>query len=416
MRKIIPLILAMLLLCGCSSLLEGSQAHSVPHNAPNEDDSSDPVYLEVSNYEELQQAMHTLVADHQDEGVIRFSSYNGDIEQDLNNACIYITNDTAIGSYAVSYVGSSLNRFVSYYEATISIIYEKEVTEINSIVNVTYVNEIEPVIKNVLDNCLSSVAIRTSGDYVNIESFDTILNKVYYSDPQLIVSMPIMNVTEHTDSIGKGRIYEVTMEYQNSDEIMLGMRSAFKTILEQLSYELEDTDDKDYLLYQLCTYLAGRTEYTGSVTDEEFDQFALENTAYGALYRGEASSEGFAMAMKLLCDWYEIECQVVTGRYDNRIHAWNMINVDGDWYHFDITRLDNSASASLMRTDSKMDDNYSWDTTVYPVCDGDLNHTYLTGSGQTEPPAENPEPAAIPDEPMVSEPEESEETSTIPAE
>ena len=398
MKKLIPIVLIMLILCGCSSLLETSQEFTTPHNPSKVEDSSDPLYIEVSDYEDLQQAMHTLVSAHEENGIIRFSSYNGNIEQDLNSACIYISNDTAIGSYSGAYVASSLNRFVSYYEANLTITYKKDAADIGSIISISSVAELEPLLTEALKNYSETIAIRTTNDSINSDSINSVIRNLYYSDPQLIVSMPGVNIIQHSDTTQISHIYEVELAYINSESIMnerMKFLQAFKT---QLDPEFSNIENEAQLLYQLCVYLSDRTDYIGTVPDDEFVQSEMVNTAYGALQQVKASSEGFAMAMKLLCDWYEIDCKVIVGRYDNYIHAWNMIKVNGDWYHFDITKLSQTPSGALLLTDSQMDNNYSWDKTAYPVCNGDLDHTYLTGSGQIEPSVPVTGPVSPPDE------------------
>jgi hypothetical protein len=66
-------------------VLNGSQEYLSPHSTTAESDT-EPVYIDVASYYELRQAMLSLVAGHETEGIIRFTSYNGNIEEDLNNA------------------------------------------------------------------------------------------------------------------------------------------------------------------------------------------------------------------------------------------------------------------------------------------------------------------------------------------
>lgn len=60
--------------------------------------------------------------------------------------------------------------------------------------------------------------------------------------------------------------------------------------------------------------------------------------AYGALVQGKAVCNGYAQAMKLLCDLSGVECELITGQADGENHAWNLIHLDDDqWYHVDVT-------------------------------------------------------------------------------
>lgn len=63
---------------------------------------------------------------------------------------------------------------------------------------------------------------------------------------------------------------------------------------------------------------------------------------YNALGSGEAQGNiqcvGYAKAVQYLCDKADIACMVVTGETETgQTHAWNIVDVDGEWYNFDVT-------------------------------------------------------------------------------
>ncbi len=75
------------------------------------------------------------------------------------------------------------------------------------------------------------------------------------------------------------------------------------------------------------------------IYDSEYD-FDGENsvyTAYGALVNGYAVCEGYARAFKLLCRYAGIKCILVTGDSRGVGHMWNMVELDSQWYHVDVT-------------------------------------------------------------------------------
>ena len=60
------------------------------------------------------------------------------------------------------------------------------------------------------------------------------------------------------------------------------------------------------------------------------------HSAYGALMKGEAVCQGYALAYKLLLDEAEVECTAVTS--DQLNHMWNAVSFDGNrWYYVDVT-------------------------------------------------------------------------------
>lgn len=59
--------------------------------------------------------------------------------------------------------------------------------------------------------------------------------------------------------------------------------------------------------------------------------------AYGALVNGNAVCNGYAEAYQLLLSCAGVECKFVTGSADGIDHAWNLVQIDGQWYHVDAT-------------------------------------------------------------------------------
>ena len=83
---------------------------------------------------------------------------------------------------------------------------------------------------------------------------------------------------------------------------------------------------------RLHDYLVNHCRYSlGSPDDEN------EFRAYGALVDGEAVCSGYAEAMALLLTYAGIDCKVVIGSSKAENHAWNLVKIDGEWYHLDPT-------------------------------------------------------------------------------
>jgi hypothetical protein len=99
-------------------------------------------------------------------------------------------------------------------------------------------------------------------------------------------------------------------------------------------------------------------------------------SAYGTLVLGTGVCEGYAKSMKLILDRLGVECLLVPGNSKGQNHVWNMVRIDGDYYHVDITWNDPvfSDGTDLLiydyfnLTDSEMAKDHSWDTKAYPSC------------------------------------------------
>lgn len=115
-------------------------------------------------------------------------------------------------------------------------------------------------------------------------------------------------------------------------------------------------------------------------------------SAYGSLCLGVAVCEGYAKATQLLLNAAGIECLTVKGSVvDNNVsqgHAWNIVKVDGQYYHLDTTWDDpvtpdgsnlpihtyfNLADREILR-------DHVWDADLYPAC-SDATYNYYVYNG-----------------------------------
>lgn len=97
------------------------------------------------------------------------------------------------------------------------------------------------------------------------------------------------------------------------------------------------TDDmSDYdIAKALHDYLVLNNEYdmryfSGNVP-------AISYTAYGALVNHTSVCAGYALAYQELLEQAGIPCEYVTGMTTQGYHAWNIVQIDGEWYQVDTT-------------------------------------------------------------------------------
>ena len=78
-----------------------------------------------------------------------------------------------------------------------------------------------------------------------------------------------------------------------------------------------------------------------------------KSEADGPLLYGEALCEGYAKAFMYLCQAVGIQCFCVAG-YAGEDHMWNMLQLDGEWYHMDVTWDDAGTYEYFCIPDSQM--------------------------------------------------------------
>ena len=64
---------------------------------------------------------------------------------------------------------------------------------------------------------------------------------------------------------------------------------------------------------------------------------SISYTAYGALVNRMAVCQGYALAYQELLAQCGIESEYVSGWGNGGRHGWNIIQIDGEWYHVDVT-------------------------------------------------------------------------------
>lgn len=182
-------------------------------------------------------------------------------------------------------------------------------------------------------------------------------------------------------------------------ELLIGRRVTIvpQYIMNQEEYEKRKTQIKQFLAFCKKS-LQGRNRYemlrgihnfiVSQVTYSE-DNSEWAYNALGPLIKRKAVCEGIAKAFKLMCDVNEIPCIVVSGSSTNNDrqdtgdnHAWNMVKIDGKWYHvdatFDTTINVTNPCRSLVydyfcRSDAVIQRNHRFNQAEYPESKQDLS-------------------------------------------
>ena len=141
MKKILPLLFtALLLLGGCSGILNRDYIVMSPHHEQKtEEESTDE--LQATNYAGLKSAILHVIETGAETGTVKLYNYTGDVERDLLSACSEVTNDDALGAYAVGSMSYQQVRVLTYYEVTINITYRRTPDQISSVKNLVNIGE-----------------------------------------------------------------------------------------------------------------------------------------------------------------------------------------------------------------------------------------------------------------------------------
>lgn len=101
---------------------------------------------------------------------------------------------------------------------------------------------------------------------------------------------------------------------------------------------------------------------------------ASPHSAYAVLMEGQAVCQGYALTAYKMLEQAGFDVKYVVGTVNNNeAHAWNLVKIDGNWYHLDTTwndPLPNRFGASsydyFLVTDAQLKKDHKWIASDYP--------------------------------------------------
>lgn len=400
----------MLTASACTSVFASSYSY-VSEYSDEIESAGDASGVEIKNYSQLKSVISEMVGSGQTSGELSFSGYTGSVQDDMAAVRHEIKNQTPMGAYAVEEISCELSRIVSYYTAEISISYRRSIEEINEVVMLNGVSSLKNYITEAVKEHRDTLVLRIFSSLVNEEYIKDIVTSAYLSDPLVSAGAPYVGVTGYPAE-GMNRIYEIELDYGMDPDGLDELRGRLGRRISAMCQAVSEDEEWRRAL-ELAQALAGSFRVS-----EGND--AADDTVSGALLEGRASSMGAALAYKVLCDEMGIECIVVRGRLGTlgtQDHYWNIISIDGDYYHVDVSRLESvGAERAFLLDDVRAWGTYMWDADSYPVCDGPLDYSELAAppAETTEPPETGPEPST--EVPPETSPEPTETAEPEPSE
>ncbi len=189
---------------------------------------------------------------------------------------------------------------------------------------------------------------------VEKQAYNMILDKIYDMPEKILV--PDLD-EEALDNVFKALLYD------NPDLFFIGRKCSVKAelwndffsaeyIIDKAEYEkqkaeldevcnriiagLSNTADQWQTELEIHNWIVDHCTY--KIEEKEY----VYSSAYGSLVNNIAACEGYSKAAKLLLDRVGIQSAVISGtasssRQSGGSHMWNVVNVNGKWYHLDCT-------------------------------------------------------------------------------
>ena len=196
---------------------------------------------------------------------------------------------------------------------------------------------------------------------------------------------------------GAGKQYILRITYYPGDNVAWAYCNGDTSTLEPEELALYDTAaawlaeniTEDMTDYDKCVavhdYLAGNVRYDNELLAALNTSFTFDwgITAYGAMMDHNSICQGYADAFVMLTTMLGIHSTQIYGTGSGEPHNWNLVELDGQWYHVDCTfdaafggTDGTSSKAYLFASDAQMRRTHSWETDRYPAAEDDSLYYY----------------------------------------
>lgn len=222
--------------------------------------------------------------------------------------------------------------------------------------------ELVRLFHNAYDQTAESLEFRLAGNF--FIDFNTELQSIY---TELQREDPIdASAVSQWWWGNQGNEYIIEIDYAFDRDELIAMKEETPKLVKEAAAQIDVTGLNDYeIVCAVNDYLCDTIYYPESEPYEP-----VTHMAYGAFENGCAVCEGYACAAKLLLNELGILCDIEVGTCTTGGgHAWNLVQLDGNWYQMDVTWNDGSPDRAdyLLVTDDYMKKSRTWDESLYPA-------------------------------------------------
>jgi hypothetical protein len=344
------LLIASLMLSGCSYWMNGSYSSIKPHEGPF--DQEDKPAIPISNYTELTEALISLVESGAEDGSLSLQYDTEEIARaDMNKAIQEVRTNNPFAAYAVEDIRYALGASGSRNAVRLQITYQQSRVRPDKIQRVETIDQVRQIVSQHLIACDRSAVLYFNNpeqvDYTQMVEDYALMNA------QQIMETPTVTVNRYPEQ-GQQQMVELVFTYQTSRAELRTMQNkvapVFLSAYQHTAGEWTATEKAQ----RLYSFLMERYEYTieTSITP-----------AYSLLLFGEGDCKAFAMVYAAMCNQAKMDCRVVTGTRDGEPWVWNAIKIEGEYRYLDLLHC-NSAESFVLLSREEMT-GYVWDESLY---------------------------------------------------
>ena len=351
MKRFLLLLTMCCLLCGCSSVFDGSYHSRTFHEEQGSHIQS--TTITASDPDSLRTVMEDMVFSGTTTAVINVTDFNGDVEIAMATVSDHIRSTYPLGAWAVDNLDYEIGPSGSMHAISVSITYLHSRAELRRVQTVDDIKAARSAIGSALESCEAGLVLLV--EQYSATDFAQLVADFADENPHLVMESPQVLATCYPDR-GSSRVVELYFTYQTSRESLRNMQNQVQPVFSAARLYVSGDGSERQKFSQLYAFLMERFDYTleTSITP-----------AYSLLRHGVGDSSAFATVYAAMCRRADLTCLVITGTRDGEPWSWNMICDNGSYYHVDLLRSAESGRMTAL-TDSEMS-GYVWDYSAYPA-------------------------------------------------
>ena len=350
-RLLIPILLLVLLLSGCG-WMQGSYASVVPYD--QQADRSDKGITAISTYQELRSALNQMIENGEDSRTLSLVDYQSEqVESNLKQAIRNVLSSNPVAAYAVEDISYDFGNTGGVAAVVVTVQYNHNRSQIRGLRQVKDMDVAKTLITGALERLEPDVVFLVA-DYRYLD-FDQFIQDYSLEHPDLIMELP--QVTERIyPETGLTRIVEIKFTYETSRDALKNMQSYVRPRFASAAMFVSGEENPTVRSQRLYAFLMETSDYTleTSITP-----------TYSLLRHSVGDSKAFSTVYAAMCRRANLDCRVVSGTREGESWSWNLICLEGKWYHLDLVDSHRSGGFRL-RYDEDMT-GYVWDYTAYPA-------------------------------------------------
>jgi hypothetical protein len=173
-----------------------------------------------------------------------------------------------------------------------------------------------------VENCEEKVSLLKHS--LTASNLYSAMELVFYNHPEFFYLAESWGYSYNSNKI----IVEVELQYRYNLEDIPALRYKYDILLNDLIDKCDFQDDYTDFEYVLAAHETIVANYT-------YDKDLVIETAYEMLNQGEGICEAYALLFFAVMQYCGIECEIAINAGEH--HCWNLVKIDGEWYHVDLT-------------------------------------------------------------------------------